>query len=85
MHSGGQIMLAAVTPNRAAVENAMPCQTPMITTFYDLIAALSTASKPGEEDLVTAAVMHLSRTGRLHFLAEPRARVVVSASRDTSV
>jgi len=78
-------MLVAVTPNRAAVENTMSCQTPMITTFYDLIAALSTASKPGEEHLVTAAVMHLSRTGRLHFLAAPHARVVVRASRDTSV
>ena len=45
--------------------------------MYDLIAALSAASKPGEEERVSAAVMHLCHTGRLRFLGVPHTSVVV--------
>ena len=72
-------MLAAISPDRSAVEEDTPSQTPISTTLYDLIAALSAASAPGEEGLVTAAVAHLCHTGRLRFLALPRTRVVVCA------
>ena len=42
-------MLAAISLDRLAVEEDTPSQTPIITTLYDLIAALSAASAPGEE------------------------------------
>lgn len=74
-------MLAAISPDRFAVEENMPSQTPIITTLYDLIAALNAASAPGEEDLVTAAVAHLCHTGRLRFLDLPHTHVVVCAAR----
>ena len=72
-------MFAAVQPDRSAVEEETPSQTPMITTLYDLIAVLNAASEPGEEDLVTAAVAHLCHAGRLRFLALPHIPVVVCA------
>jgi hypothetical protein len=72
-------MLAAISPDRLAVEEDTPSQTPIITTLYSIIATLSAASVPGEEDLVTAAVAHLCSTGRLRFLALPHTRVVVCA------
>ena len=74
-------MLAAISADRSAVEEDTPSQTPIITTLYELLAALSVASAPGEEGLVTAAVAHLCHTGRLRFLALPHTRVVVCAER----
>lgn len=44
----------------------------IITTLYDLIAALNDEVEAGEEDAVTAAVTHLCHTGRLRFLDDPR-------------
>jgi hypothetical protein len=64
-------MLAALTLDRVTVEEEPASRTPIITTLYDLIAALHAASAPGEEDLVTAAVVDLCRTSRLRFLALP--------------
>jgi hypothetical protein len=72
-------MLAAIAPDRPAVEEDTPSQTPIITTLYDLIAALGAATEPGEEDLVTAAVAHLCHAGRLCFLTLPHIQVVVCA------
>lgn len=72
-------MLAAISPDRSAVEEDTPSQTPIITTLYDLIAALSAASAPGEEGLITAAVTHLCHAGRLRFLPLPHTCVVVCA------
>ena len=72
-------MLTAVAPDQPAVEAETLSQTSIITTLYDLIAALSDASAPWEEDLVTAAVVHLCHSGRLRFLAGPHARVIVEA------
>jgi len=37
------------------------------TTLYDLSAALSTEVGPDEEDVLTAAVMHLLNTHRVTF------------------
>jgi hypothetical protein len=83
-------MLTALVPDRAAVAEEAASQTPIITTLYDLIAALHGAGEPGEEDLVTAAVADLCHTGHLRFLACPNTPVVVcrhtaraSASRQT--
>ena len=72
-------MLAAIPLDRSAVEKETPSPTPMITTLYDLIAARSAASAPGEEGLVTAAVAHLCHAGRLRFLALPHPHRVVCA------
>ena len=73
-------MLAAIAPERSAVGGEVPRRPPIITTtLYDLIAALSAASEPGEEELVTAAVASLCHAGRLRFLAVPHAWVVVSS------
>jgi hypothetical protein len=72
-------MLAAVASDRSAIAEETPSQTPIITTLYDLIAALSAASTPGEEDLITAVVADLCQTGRLRFLARPDTPVVVCA------
>jgi hypothetical protein len=72
-------MLAALAPDRSAVavEEKTSPRTPLITTLYDLIAALHATSTPGEEDLVTAAVVDLCHTGRPRFLALPHTPVVV--------
>ena len=72
-------MLATILPDRSAVEEETSSQTPIITTLYDLMTALSAASEPREEDLVIAAVAHLCNTGRLRFQALPHTRVVVCA------
>ena len=64
-------MLGAIAPERLAAEGEALRRPPIITTLYDLIAALSAASEPGEEELVTAAVASLCHAGRLRFLAVP--------------
>ena len=53
--------------------------TPIITTLYDLIAALNEEVKPWEEDGVTAAVVDLCNSGRLKFLNAPKAYEVACA------
>ena len=72
-------MLAALVPDRPAIEEEPARCTPIITTLYDLIAALHAASAPEEEDLVTAAVVDLCHTGRLCFLARPHTPVTIAA------
>ena len=72
-------MLAAIPLDRSAVEEDTPSQTPIITTLYDLIAARSAASAPGEEGRGTVAVAHLCHAGRLRFLALPHPHGVVCA------
>jgi hypothetical protein len=78
-HPGGKTMLAALIPDRPAVEEEPARRTPIITTLSDLIAALHAASAPGEEDLVTAAVVDLCHPGRLRFLARPHTPVTIDA------
>jgi hypothetical protein len=63
---------AALTPG-ATAERAAGAQPPLITTLYDLIAALTEDVEPWEDDVVTAAVVHLCQTGRLRFLRMPAA------------
>ena len=62
----------ALTPG-ATGERAAGAQPPLITTLYDLIAALTEAVAPWEDAVVTAAVGHLCQTGRLRFLRMPAA------------
>jgi len=53
--------------------------TPIVTTLYDLIAALDEEVDPWEDDVVIAAVADLCNTGRLHFLRVPGGCEVISA------
>ena len=66
--------MAAVEEDITAVETVdlePPQQTCIVTTLYDLIAALNEEVDPWEEDVVTAAVAHLCNTENLHFLRVP--------------
>jgi hypothetical protein len=72
-------MLAAVALDRLGVAQETPSQTPIMTTLYDLMAALNDASVPGEEELITVAVVDLCQTGRLRFLARPHTPVAIAA------
>ena len=49
-------------------ETAASDQTPIVTTLYDLIAALQEEVEPWEDDLVTSAVADLCNSRRLHFV-----------------
>ena len=61
-------MPVAVDQDRTACEGQAPGRTRLVTTFYDLITALHESIEPGEEDLVTAAVVHLLNAGHVKFL-----------------
>ena len=65
-------MPAAVDLDRTAFEGHAPSRTRIVTTLYDLIAALHESIEPGEEDLVTAAVVHLVNAGHVKCLVRPR-------------
>jgi hypothetical protein len=65
-------MPAAVDQDRTAFEGQAPGRTRIVTTLYDLITALHESIEPGEEDLVTAAVVHLVNAGHVKYLARPR-------------
>jgi hypothetical protein len=59
----------------AAAENpgapgAIPRPRRIITTLFELIAAINEQVDPGEDDLVLAAVLHLWQTSRVSFLGE---------------
>ena len=74
--------MPAVAEDFAAVETVeleTTETTPIVTTLYDLIAALNEQVEPWEEDVVTAAVVDLCNTGRLHFLNAPKDYEVVCA------
>jgi hypothetical protein len=47
------------------------------TTLYDLIEAISAEVAPGEDDLVTATLVHLINSGRLKFADDWRELQVV--------
>ena len=64
--------MLAVAQNTPTVEVEASERTTITTTLFDLIAALNDQVKPGEEDVVTAAVVHLCQTGRLRFLRGPQ-------------
>ena len=64
-------MPVAVDQDRTACEGQAPGRTRLVTTFYDLITALHESIEPGEDDLVTAAVVHLVNAGNVKFLARP--------------
>ena len=65
-------MPAAVDQDRTAFEGLVPGPTRIVTTFYDLITALHESIEPGEEDLVTAAVVYLVNAGHVKFLERPQ-------------
>ncbi|MCZ6874782.1 MAG: hypothetical protein O7G88_14850 [bacterium] len=65
-------MLSAAQAMTKTGTQAPSQQAPIITTLYDLIAALNEDVEVGEENVVTAAVVHLCHSGRLRFLDDPR-------------
>jgi hypothetical protein len=65
-------MPVAVDQDRTAFEGHAPGRTRIVTTLYDLITALHESIEPGEEDLVTAAVVHLVNAGHVKGLARSR-------------
>ncbi len=74
--------MPAVAEDITAVETIeveATLQTPIITTLYDLIAAHNEQVEPWEDDVVTAAVVHLCNTGSLRFLGVRNGCKVVCA------
>ena len=74
--------MPAVAEDITAVETVdleTPEQTVIVTTLYDLIAALNEQVEPWEDDVVTAAVVHLCNTGSLRFLGVRNGCKVVCA------
>jgi hypothetical protein len=67
-------MPVAVDQDRTACEGQAPGRTRLVTTLYDLITALHESIEPGEEDLVTAAVVHLLHAGHVKFLVNGQRR-----------
>jgi len=63
--------MQAVTQPMPTGETQPPERTAITTTLFDLIAALHEEVGPDEEELVTAAVVHLCTSGRLRFLGTP--------------
>ena len=53
-----------------ALEQAISARgsTHVTTTLYELLAALQTAGKPGEDALIVALVTSWARTGRITFM-----------------
>ena len=65
-------MPATVNGDKTAFAGHAPARTRMVTTLYDLITALKESGEPGEEDLVTAAVVHLVNAGHVTWLERPQ-------------
>ena len=64
-------MPAAVDQDRTAFEGQAPGRMCIVTTFYALITALHESMEPGEDDLVTVAVVHLVKAGHVTYLDRP--------------
>jgi hypothetical protein len=62
---------AGVAGDMTAIEGDAPSRARIVTTLYDLSAALHESIAPGEEALVTAAVVHLLHSGRVKCLGRP--------------
>ena len=74
--------MPAVAEDMGAVET-VERETPetlcIVTSLYDVIAALNDEVEPWEEDVVTATVVDLCKTRRLQFLNVPEECEVVCA------
>jgi hypothetical protein len=64
-------MPAAVDQDRAAFAGQGSGRTCLVTTLSNLITALHESIEPGEEDLVTVAVVHLVNAGYVKCLDRP--------------
>ena len=64
-------MPAVVDQDRTAFEGQAQGRMCIVTTLYDLITALYESIEPGEENLVTAAVVHLVNAGHIKRLDRP--------------
>ena len=64
-------MPAAVDHDRAACAGQGSGRTCMVTTLANLMTVLHESIKPGEEDLVTVAVVHLVNAGYVKCLDRP--------------
>jgi hypothetical protein len=76
---------AGVVGDDTASEVKVPRRKRMVTTLYDLIAAVNDSIAPGEEELVTVAVVDLLHAGRVTYRGRPLrcARAVSQAPHDT--
>ncbi len=61
-------MPATPTSTESQAMPGAPTPETIITTLFELCEALQEAAAPGEEALVTAAVLDLLQSGRLTFL-----------------
>jgi len=64
-------MPAAVDHDRPAFAGHVPGWTRVLTTVSDLITALHESREPGEDDLITAAVVQLVHAGHVTSRARP--------------
>jgi hypothetical protein len=71
--------MAALATNLATLPTANDEPTRIITTLYDLIAAVDDAVDSPNDTLVTAAVMHLINTNQTRFVKSRHKLAVVAA------
>jgi hypothetical protein len=67
----------ATAPATVPATSAKP--TRITTTLYDLVDALRAEVDPEEDDLVTAAVVHLINSGRARFAGSRKTLAIVDA------
>jgi hypothetical protein len=62
---------AGVARDMTAIEVEAPSRRRIVTTLSDLSVTLNDCITPGEEDLITAAVVRLLHSGRVKILGRP--------------
>ena len=66
MHTVVDSSVMSDMQTNADLESGLPAT--VITSLYDLMAAMQATTPPEEDNLVVATVMHLLRCGRLTFV-----------------
>ena len=73
----GEDTMQALATNLAPATSSAPVY--ITTTLYDLVEAIGAEVGPDEDDLVTAAVMHLMNSSRARFVGSRKTLTVVTA------
>jgi hypothetical protein len=71
--------MQALATNLATAPATASAPEPITTTLYDLVEALSAEVDPDEDQLVTAAVMHLINSNRARFVGSRKTLTVVTS------
>lgn len=71
--------MQALATNLATAPVISLAPTRITTTLYDLVEAIGAEVGPGEDELVTAAVMHLINSSRTRFVGSRKTLKVVEA------